>query len=167
MSPLATRWETLLDRLEERERRRARRLPAWRAQRRHRTLTAAAVTAGLVMVVGAVALRQEDIALSFTLWLGGYLVWLVHSSLPRILTGKVSSTFSVLPAERKREWRHRVSDLGYQVLTVVMLLDMGYRLAMEDQEEAAFHGALIPGCPVHTIILGWALPADDPEGSVA
>ena len=43
-------------------------------------------------------------------------------SLPRILTGKVSSTFSVLPAERKREWRHRVSDLGYQVLTVVMLL---------------------------------------------
>jgi hypothetical protein len=125
------------------------------------------------MITGAVLRRKDGIAVLSTHWFDGYVVWLVSFALLRVLTGKMPRSFSVPLDERERGWRHRVSYLVYQVLTVLMLAETGYLLAIDRRQEAALHGAimvgglLVLGCPVPTIILGWALPDDDPEDSVA
>ncbi|GAB2956761.1 hypothetical protein LWP59_35305 [Amycolatopsis acidiphila] len=162
-----------LDHLEERERRRAGKLQSWRTRRHRRRLTVALAVANLLMVVGALFLRQGVLDWFFVLWFGGYLIWMVPFALLRILTGKMSSSFSALLDEREREWRHRVSYVGYQVLIVLMVLAMCYLLAIARQPHAAERGAvmlsalLMVGSSVPALVLGWALPDDLPEENLA
>jgi peptidoglycan/LPS O-acetylase OafA/YrhL len=169
MNMAAKSWAQFLAHLEERERRRARKLPGWRTQRHRRRLTVVLAVANLLLIVGAGFLRQGELGWIFLLWFGAYLVWTGPFVLLRILTGKMSSSFSALLDEREREWRHRVSYAGYQTLTVLMVVAMCYLLAIARQPYAAERGAmmlaalLLLGSSVPTMLLGWTLPDDVPE----
>ncbi|SFK94815.1 hypothetical protein [Amycolatopsis sacchari] len=153
--------------LEERERRRARRLPGWRTRKHRRALAVMLVVSGSAMVAIAALWRRD---LVFTgLWCLGYLVWLVAFVLLRILTGKMSSSFSALLDEREREWRHRVTYVGYQVLVVLMIAAVCYLIAITGRPDAASRGGfmlaalLLLGTSVPTVLLGWTLPDDVTE----
>ncbi|WP_236796650.1 hypothetical protein [Amycolatopsis sp. GM8] len=173
MNLLETRWQRYLDHLEEREVKRARQLPGWRTRRHRRRLTMMVAGANVVMITGAAfAGKQGDLTV-FLPWLVGYLIWQVPFALLRILTGKMSGSFSVGLDERERDWRHRVSYVGYQVLTVLMVVAMIYLFVIAHQENAAQRGAimlsalLMLGTSIPTIVLGWTLPDDVPEDSIA
>ncbi|GHF44026.1 hypothetical protein FHX82_001912 [Amycolatopsis bartoniae] len=165
-------WDVFLAHLEERERRRARRLPGWRTRKHRRALTVLLVVASLVMIVGALCYRRDDIALFAVLWIGGYIAWMVPFALLRILTGRMSSSFNANLDERERDWRHRVSYAGYQVLALLMVVAMLYLIGIARQPDAALRGAfmlcslLLLGCSVPTVLLGWTLPDDVAEDSV-
>lgn len=169
MKPAARSWTRFVEHLEERERRRAARLPGWRTQRHRRGLTVVLAVANVLLIVGAAFLRLGDLDWIFDAWLVAYVVWMVPFVLLRILTGKMSSSFSALLDEREREWRHRVSYAGYQTLTVLMVVALCYLLVIAHQPYAADRGAmmlaalLLLGSSVPTMLLGWTLPDDVPE----
>ncbi|WAL66345.1 hypothetical protein ORV05_00550 [Amycolatopsis cynarae] len=166
-------WERFLDHLERREIRRSRMLPGWRTRRHRRTLTTVLIAASLVMIADAALMGPAPNPWFFTFWFASYLAWLASFVLLRVLTGKMCSSFSALLDERERELRHRVSYFGYQALATLMVLGLGYLLAISHLENAALRGAmmlaalLMLGGSVPAIILGWTLPDDDPEDRVA
>jgi hypothetical protein len=87
----------------------------------------------------------------------------------RILTGRMSGGFSRLLDEREREWRHRVTYIGFQILSYLMIVAMIYGLVVADTEDGGVRGAmmlsalLVTGTTMPSIVLGWSLPDDDPE----
>lgn len=159
-------WGRWVDHLEERERRRAQKLPSWRTQRRRRALTMLLAGTNLALIVVAVLLYQDQLRWSYLVWVGLFAVWMLPFALLRILTGKMSSSFSALLDEREREWRHRVSYAGYHSLCVLMIIALFYLLAIAEQPHAAERGAmmlatlLLVGSSVPAMLLGWTLPDD-------
>lgn len=166
---LAAYWERQLDRLDERELRNARRLPTWRTRARRRQLTVVVAVADVALIVAAAAFKVSTPWLFFTLWLGAGVLGCVGFILLKILTGRMSGSFSRLLDEREREWRHRVTFIGYQALVYLMIIAMLYSLLVADQPEGGWRGAmmmaalLVTGSTVPPIVLGWSLPDDDPE----
>jgi hypothetical protein len=140
---LAACWEHQLDKLDDWEEHKPRRLPGWRDRKHRRALTAADL-----VLVGA----------------GGAAFFLL-----RILTGRMCGGFSRLLDEREREWRHRVTYLGYQVLSYLMVAALSYLVVISHTEDGGFRGALmvsallVTGTTIPTVVLGWSLPDDDPE----
>jgi hypothetical protein len=81
----------------------------------------------------------------------------------------MSGSFSRLLDEREREWRHRVTYIGYQALSYLMLIAMFYSLFAAHTENGGVRGAmmlsalLVTGTTIPAVVLGWSLPDDDPE----
>ncbi len=168
-SRLATYWERQLDKLDEREIRRARKLPTLRTRKHRRQLTIAVVVSDVALIVAAALFKITTPWLFFTLWLGGAAAGSITFVLLRILTGRMGGSFSRLLDEREREWRHRVTFIGYQALVWLMMIAMLYALAIASQPEGGWRGAimlaalLVTGSTIPPIVLGWTLPDDDPE----
>ena len=168
-SRLAAYWERQLDKLEEREVRRARKLPTWRTRARRRQLTTVVAAADVALIVAAATFKISPEWVFFTLWLGACVVGGAGFILLRILTGRMNSSFSRLLDEREREWRHRVTFIGYQVLVYLMIVAMFYTMAIANQPESGWRGVtmmaalLVTGSTVPSMVLGWSLPDDDPE----
>ena len=166
---LAAYWERQLDKLDEREQQRARKLPSWRTRKRRRTLAIVLVAANVVFVASAAVLSIVPQWLYFGLWSSGFAVGAVAYTLLKILTGRMSGGFSRLLDEREREWRHRVTYVGYQALVGLMLVAVIYGLFVANADDGGFRGAtmlatlLAAGSTVPPIVLGWSLPDDDPE----
>ena len=166
---LAAYWERKLDKMDERELRHSRRLPGWRTRRRRRTLTAVLALADLGLIAGAAVFTTAGDWLFGILWLGGVLLGGGAFVLLRILTGRMSGGFSRLLDEREREWRHRVTYIGYQALAFLMVAALIYSLLIAHADEGGVRGAmmlsalLVTGTTIPTIVLGWSLPDDDPE----
>jgi MFS family permease len=162
-------WERRLDKLDEKERRRARRLPGWRDRRHRRPLAAVLVVADLVLVAGAATFTVGSPWVFSVLWLGGILAGGTAFVLLRTLTGLMCGGFSRLLDEREREWRHRVTYTGYQILSYLMIFALCYCLLIAHTENGGSRGAmmlsalLVTGATVPSVLLGWALPDDDPE----
>lgn len=165
----AVYWEKQLDNLERIEAKRAHKLPRWRTTKRRRNLVVLAVAGDLLLIVGAVMLRSPQPWVFTALWFTGCLVGGVPYYLLRILTGRMSSSFSRLLDEREREWRHRVTYIGYQTLAAMTVIGMLYLLLIAKQADAAVRGAIMfaalltAGSTVPTLVLGWTLLDDDPE----
>ncbi len=166
---LAIHWERRLDRLDERERRRARLLPHWRTRKHRRTLAVVLAVADVVYVASAAVFAVVAQWLYFGLWASGLVVGAIAFTLLKILTGRMSGGFSRLLDEREREWRHRVTYIGYLTLVGLMLVAVAYSLFVAGSEDGGFRGAmmlaalLVAGSTVPPIVLGWSLPDDDPE----
>ncbi|EOD60818.1 hypothetical protein [Amycolatopsis vancoresmycina] len=166
---LAAYWERRLDRLDEKERRRARRLPGWRNRRHRRPLAAVLVVADLALIAGAANFSVGSPWVFSVLWLGGVLAGGSAFVLLRTLTGLMCGGFSRMLDEREREWRHRVTYTGYQILSYLMLVALIYGLVVAHAEDGGSRGVmmlsalLVTGTTVPSILLGWALPDDDPE----
>ena len=166
---LAAYWERQLDKLDERERRRARKLPGWRTRKRRRTLTVVVAAGDAGFIVAAALFETTPPWAFFLLWLGAMAVGGTGFVLLRILTGRISGGFSRLLDEREREWRHRITFIGYQVLVYLMIVAMFYAMAVANLPEGGWRGAmmlsalLVTGSTIPTIVLGWSLPDDDPE----
>lgn len=173
MTPLRQRleqaWAHQLARSEERERRRARRLPTWRT-RKHRSVLATVMLLGcLLMITASTSVAAVAGDPRFTLWFPGFGAYLVAAGLLRTLTGKFCG-FMPLLDEREREWRHRVTSIGFIVMVVLMLLGMFYyRVFLAGDENAGeattlMIGALtVLGASTPLMLLGWTLPDDYPE----
>lgn len=168
-SRLAEYWERQLDKLEAREVRRAQKLPTWRTRSRRRQLTWVVAIADVAFIVAAATFKISPELVFFTLWLGGCVVGGAGFILLRILTGRMSSSFSRLLDEREREWRHRVTFIGYQILVYLMIVAMFYGMALAEQPDGGWRGVvmmsalLVTGSTIPTMVLGWSLPDDDPE----
>jgi hypothetical protein len=168
-SRLAAYWERRLDKMDERELRHARQLPGWRDRRHRRALVAVLAVADLVLIASAAIFTVADDWLYAGLWLGGILVGGTAFVLLRILTGRMSGGFSRLLDEREREWRHRVTYVGYQILSSLMVLALLYCLFVAGTEDGGVRGAvmlsalLVTGTTIPSVVLGWSLPDDDPE----
>ncbi|SFW62530.1 hypothetical protein [Amycolatopsis australiensis] len=166
---LAAYWDRQLDKLDERERRRALQLPGWRTRRHRRTLAGVVAAADLVLICGAATFARGPEWVFPALWLSGILAGGVAFLLLRVLTGRMSGGFSRLLDEREREWRHRVTYTGFQILSYLMIAAMIYSLLAAHTENGGVRGAmmlsalLVTGTTVPSIVLGWALPDDDPE----
>ena len=166
---LAAYWERQLDKMDERELRHSRRLPGWRTRRRRRALTAALALADLGLIAGAAVFTTAGDWLFGAVWVGSALLGGVSFLLLRILTGRMSGGFSRLLDEREREWRHRVTYIGFQVLSYLMIVAMIYSLLVAHAEGGGLRGAmmisalLVTGTTVPSLLLGWSLPDDDPE----
>lgn len=166
---LAAYWERQLERFEELEHKRARKLPNWRTRRRRRTLSALVVFGNLVVITAAAIHGTEQDVAFFLLWFGGVLIAGTAHYLLRILTGKMSGGFSLRLDEREREWRHRITYVSYQILVGLMMIAMVYALAVAGTEESGMRIALmliallLTGTTASATILGWTLPDDDPE----
>ncbi|MFG1638894.1 hypothetical protein ACGFMK_01270 [Amycolatopsis sp. NPDC049252] len=166
---LAAYWERQLDRMDERELRHAKRLPGWRDRRHRRALAVVLAAADLVLVGSAAVFTLVSPSLYFGLWMGALLTGGASFILLKILTGRMSGSFSRLLDEREREWRHRVTYVGYLVLVGLMLVAMFYTMVVAGQAEGAYRGVmmmsalLVTGTTVPPIVLGWSLPDDDPE----
>ncbi|MEV7037127.1 hypothetical protein [Amycolatopsis sp. NPDC051061] len=166
---LAAYWERRLDEMDERELRHSRRLPGWRTRRRRRALTRALVLADLGLIAGASIFTTGSEWLFSSLWGGGILLGGASFVLLRILTGRMSGGFSRLLDEREREWRHRVTYVGFQILSYLMIAAMLYTVVVAHTEDGGLRGAmmmsalLVTGTTIPTIVLGWSLPDDDPE----
>ncbi|MEU5265347.1 hypothetical protein [Amycolatopsis sp. NPDC021455] len=166
---LAAYWERQLDKLDEREQRRARKLPGWRTRKRRRTLTLVVAAGDAGLIVAAAVFKTTPPWVFFVLWLGAFVVGGAGFVLLRILTGRISGGFSRLLDEREREWRHRITFIGYEVLVYLMIVAMFYAMAVADLPEGGWRGAmmlsalLVTGATIPSIVLGWSLPDDDPE----
>ncbi len=166
---LAAYWERRLDEMDERELRHSRRLPGWRTRRRRRALTAVLALADLGLIVGASLFATGSDWLFGSFWISSVLLGGGVFVLLRILTGRMSGGFSRLLDEREREWRHRVTYAGFQILTCLMIVAMIYGLVVADTQDGGFRGVmmtsalLVTGTTIPTIVLGWSLPDDDPE----
>ncbi|WIY05376.1 hypothetical protein QRX60_16585 [Amycolatopsis mongoliensis] len=166
---LAAYWERQLDKMDERELRHARRLPGWRDRRHRRPLVAALALADLGLIVSASIFTTGSDWLYGALWCGSILLGGGTFVLLRILTGRMSGGFSRLLDEREREWRHRVTYAGFQILSYLMIVAMIYGLLVAHTEDGGVRGAmmlsalLVTGTTMPTIVLGWSLPDDDPE----
>jgi hypothetical protein len=168
-SRLAAYWERQLDKMDERELRHAQRLPGWRDRRHRRALAGALAAADLVLVGSATVFTVVSPWLYIGLWMGSVLAGGAAFTLLKILTGRMSGSFSRLLDEREREWRHRVTYIGYLALVALMLVAMCYALVVAGLPKGAFRGVmmmsalLVTGTTVPPIVLGWSLPDDDPE----
>ncbi|MEV6879599.1 hypothetical protein [Amycolatopsis sp. NPDC051128] len=168
-SRLAAYWERQLDKLDELERRRAAKLPSWRTRRRRRRLALLLGAADLGLVAAAAIFKTAPAWTFFVLWFAVFAVGGVAFGLLRILTGRMNGGFSRLLDEREREWRHRITFVGYQVLIFLMIVAMFYAMAVADRPEGGWRAAmmlsalLVTGTTIPSIVLGWALPDDDPE----
>ena len=166
---LAAYWEHQLDKLDEREQRRARKLPGWRTRKRRRTLVLVVAAADAGLIVAAGVFKTTPPWVFFLLWLGAFAAGSTGFALLRILTGRISGGFSRLLDEREREWRHRITFVGYQVLVALMIVAMLYAMAVADLPGGGWRGAtmlsalLVTGSTIPSIVLGWSLPDDDPE----
>ncbi|HET6289131.1 MAG TPA: hypothetical protein VFG15_20585 [Amycolatopsis sp.] len=166
---LAAYWERQQERLDEIERKRALRLPTWRTRKRRRTLSVLVVLGDLVLIAGAAFFQTGHEPVFFLGWFGGCVLAGGAHYLLRILTGKMSGGFSLRLDEREREWRHRATFIGYQVLVVLMLIAVLYSLIIADTEDGGARGAmmvcalLVTGTTLAGVVLGWSLPDDDPE----
>ncbi|MET8995152.1 hypothetical protein [Amycolatopsis sp. Hca4] len=166
---LAAYWERQLDKMDARELRHAKRLPGWRTRRRRRALAALLGLADLGLIAGASVFPTGGDGLFGALWLGSVVVGGSTFVLLRILTGRMSGGFSRLLDEREREWRHRVTYVAFQILSYLMIAAMIYSIVVAHTEEGGLRGAmmlsalLVTGTTVPAIVLGWALPDDDPE----
>jgi hypothetical protein len=163
---LAAYWERQLDKLEEAERKRARKLPGWRTRKHRRALVVVLVVADLVLVAGATQFKADPRWVFPAVWLSGLVVGGFAFITLRILTGRMSGSFSRLLDEREREWRHRVTYIGYQALSYLMLIAMFYGLIGADtpaQGAMMLSALLVTGTTIPAIVLGWSLPDDDPE----
>ncbi|MEV6907003.1 hypothetical protein [Amycolatopsis sp. NPDC051071] len=166
---LAARWERQLERFEEVERKRARKLPTWRTRKRRRQLALLVVLGNLMLLVGASLFVTRQGPIFFGLWFGGALIAGTAHWLLRILTGKMSGGFSLRLDEREREMRHRVTYVSYQLLVGLMMAGMAYAIVISNTEDAGFRIALmltallLTGTTSAATILGWTLPDDDPE----
>jgi len=166
---LAAYWERQLEKMDERELRHAQRLPGWRDRRHRRPLACVLAVADLVLIVSATMFTVANDWLYFGLWMGSILLGGTAFMLLRILTGRMSGGFSRLLDEREREWRHRVTFVGYQTLAFLMVAALIYSLLIAHAEEGGARGAmmlsalLVTGTTVPPIVLGWSLPDDDPE----
>jgi hypothetical protein len=168
-SRLTAYWERQLDKLDTRELRHAQRLPGWRNRRRRRTLTLVLGAGDLLLIAGAANFTVKADWVFGSLWFGGLVAGGTAFVLLRILTGRMSSGFSRLLDEREREWRHRVTYIGYQILSYLMVTGLIYSLVVADTEDGGVRGAmmlsalLVTGTTIPSIVLGWTLPDDDPE----
>lgn len=168
-SRLAAYWERQLDKLEEREVRRAKKLPTWRTRARRRQLATIVGAADVALIVAAATFKLSPEWVFFGLWFAGCIAGGGAFILLRILTGRMSGSFSRLLDEREREWRHRITFIGYQALVYLMIVAMLYALAIANQPEGGWRGAmmlcalLVTGSTVPPMVLGWSLPDDDPE----
>ncbi|MEQ0560656.1 hypothetical protein ABJI51_16340 [Amycolatopsis sp. NEAU-NG30] len=166
---LAAYWERQLDKLDERERRRALHLPRWRTRKHRRALVAVLVAGDLALIAGATRYELEPRWVFPAIWLSGLVIGGVAFLLLRILTGRMSGSFSRLLDEREREWRHRVTYIGYQALSYLMVIALLYSLFIANTEEGGVRGAmmlsalLVTGTTIPAVVLGWSLPDDDPE----
>ncbi|MBE8518245.1 hypothetical protein ILP97_12110 [Amycolatopsis sp. H6(2020)] len=163
---LAAYWERQLDKMEEAEQRRARRLPGWRTRKHRRTLVVLLVLADLALVAGATQFKAQPTWVFPAFWLSGLVVGGFAFITLRILTGRMSGSFSRLLDEREREWRHRVTYIGYQALSYLMLIAMLYGLLVAGTAENGammLSALLVTGTTIPAIVLGWSLPDDDPE----
>ncbi|MEV7096022.1 DUF6498-containing protein [Amycolatopsis sp. NPDC051045] len=166
---LAAYWERQLDKLDENERKRAQQLPSWRTRKHRRALVAVLVLADLALIAGAANFTAAPGWVFPAFWLSGLVVGGFAFMTLRILTGRMCGSFSRLLDEREREWRHRVTYIGYQVLSYLMVIAFLYGLIIADTEEGGVRGAmmlsalLVTGTTIPSIVLGWALPDDDPE----
>ncbi|WP_206785174.1 hypothetical protein [Amycolatopsis sp. MtRt-6] len=163
---LAAYWERQLDKLEEAEQKRSRKLPGWRTRKHRRALVAVLVAADLALVAGAAQFKTEPRWLFPAFWLTGLVVGGFAFMTLRILTGRMSGGFSRLLDEREREWRHRVTYIGYQALSYLMLIAMLYGLLVAGSAERGammLSALLVTGTTIPAIVLGWSLPDDDPE----
>ncbi|MEU4251276.1 DUF6498-containing protein [Amycolatopsis sp. NPDC026612] len=166
---LAAYWERQLDRLEESERNRARRLPGWRTRKHRRTLVVVLVLADLVMIAGATRFKVAPEWVFAAFWLSGLVAGGFAFLTLRVLTGRMSGSFSRQLDEREREWRHRVTYIGYQALSYLMVIALLYGLFIAGTENGGVRAAmmlsalLVTGTTIPAIVLGWSLPDDDPE----
>ena len=166
---LAAYWERQLDKLDERELRRARKLPSWRTRRHRRRLVLVVAAADAGFVVAAALFKMAPPLVFALLWLGAFAVGGVAYVLLRILTGRMSSGFSRLLDEREREWRHRITFIGYQVLVALMIVTLLYGMVIANRPEGGWRtlmmlaALLVTGSTVPSIVLGWSLPDDDPD----
>jgi hypothetical protein len=163
---LAAYWERQLDKMEDAERKRARKLPGWRTRKHRRTLVVVLVLADLALVAGATQFKAEPRWAFPAFWLTGLVVGGFAFITLRILTGRMSGSFSRLLDEREREWRHRVTYIGYQALSYLMLIAMFYGLIVADTAAGGammLSALLVTGTTIPAIVLGWSLPDDDPE----
>jgi membrane-bound metal-dependent hydrolase YbcI (DUF457 family) len=166
---LAAYWERQLDKMDERELRQAQRLPGWRTRRHRRALASVLVAADLGLIVGAAIYTTGNDWVYGAVWMSSILVGSGAFVLLRILTGRMSGGFSRLLDEREREWRHRVTYIGFQTLSYLMIVAMIYGLVVADTEDGGVRGAmmlsalLVTGTTMPSIVLGWSLPDDDPE----
>lgn len=166
---LAAYWEHQLDKLDDWEEQKSRRLPGWRDRKHRRALTAVLGVADLALVGGAAVFTKVDDDLFFSLWGAGLVAGGAAFFLLRILTGRMCGGFSRLLDEREREWRHRVTYLGYQALSFLMVAALIYLVVVSDTTDGGYRGALmmsallVTGTTVPAIVLGWSLPDDDPE----
>ena len=163
---LAAYWERQLDKLEEAERKRSRKLPGWRTRKHRRALVVVLIAADLVLVAGATQFKAEPRWAFPVFWLTGLVVGGFAFMTLRILTGRMSGGFSRLLDEREREWRHRVTYIGYQALSYLMLVAMLYGLLVADTAVGTammLSALLVTGTTIPAIVLGWSLPDDDPE----
>ncbi|WIX85953.1 DUF6498-containing protein [Amycolatopsis sp. DG1A-15b] len=166
---LAAYWERQLDKMEEAERKRARQLPGWRTRKHRRTLVVVLVLADLSLVAGAARFKVGPEWVFPAFWLSGLAVGGFAFLTLRVLTGRMSGGFSRLLDEREREWRHRVTYIGYQALSYLMVIALLYGLFTAETENGGVRGAmmlsalLVTGTTIPAIVLGWSLPDDDPE----
>ncbi|SEP28564.1 hypothetical protein [Amycolatopsis saalfeldensis] len=166
---LAAFWERQLDQAEEQAAKRALKLRGWRTRQRRRQLVGVTVAGNLILIGAAAAITFVPIWLFPVLWGVGFLITGAGFVPQRIVTGKMSDSFSRLLDEREREWRHRTTFLAYQVMIYLMLIALFYALAMMRQPDGAVRGAtmlaalLVTGSTLPSLILGWTLPDDDPE----
>ncbi|MCR6484191.1 hypothetical protein M8542_15320 [Amycolatopsis sp. OK19-0408] len=166
---LTAYWERQLDKLDSWEEQKSRQLPGWRDRKHRRTLAGVLAGADVVLIGSATIFTKVDTWVYFGLWAGSLLAGGAAFFLLRVLTGRMTAGFSRLLDEREREWRHRVTYVGYQVLSYLMVAALIYLLLVSHTEEGGARGAmmlsalLITGTTVPSIILGWALPDDDPE----
>ena len=165
-------WERQLRRMDDRELRHARRLPTWRNRQRRRRLAAVVVLGDLALIAGAASFLLTATWLFFVLWFGGFVVGMGGFVLLRILTGRMTGSFSRLLDEREREWRNRVAFVSYLVVYTLMIVAMFYGLAISEQADSGIRttmmlaALLVTGSTVPAIVLGWTLPDDDPEDFV-
>ncbi|OLZ51968.1 hypothetical protein [Amycolatopsis keratiniphila] len=163
---LAAYWERQQERLDEVERKRALKLPAWRTRKRRRALSVLVVAGDLILIAGAVLYQTGQTGAFLVCWLGGGVVAGGAQYLLRILTGKMSGGFSMRLDEREREMRHRVTYVSYQILVTMMLFAVLYGLLVPGPKGGGAMMAcalLVTGTTLSTVILGWSLPDDDPE----
>ncbi|WP_328604608.1 hypothetical protein OG943_31805 [Amycolatopsis sp. NBC_00345] len=166
---LAAYWERQLDRAEEQEAQRALKLRAWRTRRRRRQLVGLTAAGDLILIVAAALLELVPNWLFIVLWVAGFVVAGTGFIPQRIVTGKMSDSFSRRLDEREREWRHRTAFLAYQVMIYLMLIAMVYELAINRRPDGAIRGVtmlaalIVTGSTLPSMILGWTLPDDDPE----
>jgi hypothetical protein len=162
-------WEKQLARIDERERRRERKLPGWRDRRHRRPLVLVMLLGCVLLVVAAVGGGRGQPWLFAALWWSGLVVWSTGFLLLRTLTGKMTSSFSSLLDEREREWRHRVTYIGHCVLSGLMVVSVFYGFTIAEQEDASWRATLMTaallvlGISTPTLVLGWTLPDDDPD----
>jgi hypothetical protein len=166
---LAAYWERQLDRAEEQEAKRAVKLRAWRTRRRRHQLVGLTATGNLILIVAAATVTLGPIWLFMAGWGVGFAICLAGFIPQRIVTGKMSDSFSRLLDEREREWRHRTTFLAYHVMIYLMAIVLVYEMAINRQPDGAIRGAtmlaalMVTGGTLPSMILGWTLPDDDPE----